>query len=248
MISGRPGAGAPASPRAATAAAAGGDREPLTETKGQDENPEDGEGQAPAKALRGQRGEGLHQQRIGRKRKQAAEIAGGIEGIGIPGLRAVAIGPDPPCEPGLQQRGGRGQEGEGYPERQHEFGKQPEDRMARIRITGQSVDREGHGQGSNGEERQMHQHLPAHVIDALQQMCTGVSREQGPLEERQGRVPDRRRSTEKGQQHPRGHRLDQKYEARAQEHGDGVKARSCQGPATDGGCRGRRNIADRHGQ
>ncbi len=83
------------------------------------------------------------------------------------------------------------------------------------------------GQGQNGD---MHQHLPAQRGDPLQQVRVGVAGQQRDLEERQAGVPHRWRAAKPGQHQLGDHRLDQEHQGRAEEGG-----RHVQGPGRTGG-------------
>ena len=92
--------------------------------------------EAPAQALGVQRQHRFNDQRIGEQRQQAAEVAGGVECVGLAALPVREGSRVPSLD---QRRGGR-QRGEGRADRNHQHPKQPDGRVGRGRRPEQLVD------------------------------------------------------------------------------------------------------------
>ncbi len=154
-----------------------------------DQEREDGVTAAPDRRLHAEPGQGLQDERIGQQGQEAAEVAGGVEDIGI------APSPQPPVqpsEPGLQQRRGRRERGERRAHRQGQHAEQPEDRMRRGTLPERGGDAERQDQARQDEHGDVDRHLPAHAPQPLQGVGVGIAQQQGDLEEGHAGVPHSR--------------------------------------------------------
>ncbi len=160
----------------------------------------------------------LHDERIGQQGQQAAEIAGGVEHIGIarPALPATD-----PGVPGLQQRRGGRKGGERGADRQGELCQQPGHGVVGRAGADGGAEVQRQGQARDSQHDQVDQHLAAYGAQALENVRIAVTQQQRRLEEHQAGVPHRWRAAEARQQQLADHGLQQEHQGRAREHGDG---------------------------
>ncbi len=203
-------------------------RPPRPQRQAQDQEHEHQVPGAPGHGLNAKADQGLDQEGIGHQRQEASQVARDIEAIGAAPRRART------GEPGLEQRRGGRQGGEGRAQRHGECAQQPDHRLVRRALAEPDSDAEGEDQGAGRQDTQVDLHLAAHGGEPLQQVCIAVANQERDLKEDETGVPDRRRAAQARQQELRGHRLYEKHQGGAEEHrrreqhrgGDGRRTRA----------------------
>ena len=181
-----------------------------------DRQNEDDEPGRPQPGLCAERNERFDQYRVRQQRQEAADIAGGVEEIGI--VRGRMVGAREPC---LQQRRVGRQCEEGRSDRDREQAEQPECFALHRRTA--PVRRDGQRQPEAGDHQQgeMDHHRAAAGRKLGQRMGIAVAGEQRSLEEHHGHRPHRRCTAEPRQHQLGEHRLHRKQQCRAQKNGCG---------------------------
>ena len=116
------------------------------EERGREREHQQAVGIGPQVAQRGQAERRLQEERIAQQRDQAAEVAGGVEEIGIARIGMAGAG-----EPGLQQRRVGGDGHERQADRHREHGELPQIGLARRRVA--AAGRHADGQADHGQQR-----------------------------------------------------------------------------------------------
>ena len=180
-------------------------------------------------------------ERIGKQRQQASDIARRVEEIGIFGLSKTGAG-----EPRLQQRPVGGQREEGKADGSDEQTEQ--EQLLAVGRRQAPAFRNGDRQENRSpqHDREVDQQGERAAYKAGKNVGIGVAQQQDALEEHHGHGPHRRRAAEPRQHHFREHGLHGEQKRRAEENSRGID-RNQQGRRTVGfDGRGFNPIAHRH--
>ena len=164
---------------------------------------------APRPALRSQRQVRFEEQRISEQAGETAEIAGGIEPIGIARLRVRGI-------PALHQRRLRGHGEKDRPDGEREQDRHPQ-RFEPLRCGRCQIGKpDGQSKARDYKDDQMDDRLPLQR-KARDRVCIGVSGQQQRLIDQHRAVPNRRSPAQLRQGKPCDQRLDEEQQEAARQ-------------------------------
>ncbi len=164
----------------------------------------------------------LDQCRIAEEREHAAEVARGVEEVGIAGGGVTGVG-----EPLLDEGRGSADHEKGQPHREGEQDEHVEDGIGFAAAQESGI----HGEGQDGkgkrEQGEMEEHLGAEAEPGRARMGVGIAAEERRLKEDHAGAPHGWGSAEEREDHLAHHRLHHEEEGGAGEHRDRVEEEDC---------------------